>query len=95
MVELIQPSLDRIVEWGRDSGLAFNSSKTVAVFFTNKNTKISSYPKIKINNIPTKYSVEATNLGITMDSRLTWNNHIRTKIAKAKLSYVRNQKLYK
>jgi hypothetical protein len=34
MVDIIQPYLDRIVDWGTKAGLKFIENKTVAVMFT-------------------------------------------------------------
>jgi hypothetical protein len=84
MVQKIQTPINKIVAWGAASGLAFNPSKTVAVFFTNKQDKISSYTRVKVNNLPIKYSEEAKYLGIALDSKLTWTSHVKNKVAKAK-----------
>jgi hypothetical protein len=72
------------VAWGKDSGLEFNASKTVAVMFTNKkpynNKKPHDYPvKVVNNNKKIDFSAEAKYLGILMDSKLTWASHITAK----------------
>jgi hypothetical protein len=64
--------------------LKFNENKTVAVMYTNKHTKISTFKKIKINDQEIKYSMEAKYLGLILDSKLTWKSHLTSKFAKAK-----------
>jgi hypothetical protein len=49
MVRRMQPYINKIVAWGKRSGLEFNSSKTMAVLFTRKMPKDSDYRK-KNNN---------------------------------------------
>jgi hypothetical protein len=89
LVRKIQPSVNAMVAWGKDSGLEFNASKTVAVMFTNKkpydNKKPHDYPvKVVINNKKIDFSAKAKYLGILFDSKLTWASHITAKIAKSK-----------
>jgi hypothetical protein len=83
MVKRIQPSINAMVEWGTKSGLKFNHSKTQVVLFTNK--KAREYrAKITINDLPIEFSAEANYLGMTLDSRLNWNSHIKTKVSKCR-----------
>jgi ribonuclease HI len=89
LVKKAQPSVNAMVAWGKDSGLEFNASKTIAVMFTNKKPydikKPHDYPvKVVINNKKIDFSAEAKYLGILFDSKLTWASHITAKIAKSK-----------
>jgi retron-type reverse transcriptase len=43
MVRRVQPSINAMVEWGKESGLEFNTDKTVVVMFTQKKTTIQDY----------------------------------------------------
>jgi hypothetical protein len=85
MVRRMQPYINKIVAWGKRSGLEFNSSKTMAVLFTRKMPKDSDYlEKIIINDKQIEFSDEAKYLGVVLDSKLTWNSHIKAKVIKAK-----------
>jgi hypothetical protein len=84
LVDIIQPYLDRIVDWGTQAGLKFNENKTIAVMFTLKRTPLSKYKQIKVNNQKIKYSTDAKYLGITLDSKLTFRKHLTSKLAKSK-----------
>jgi hypothetical protein len=85
MVRRMQPYINKIVAWGKRSGLEFNSSKTMAVLFTRKMLKDSDYlEKIIINDEQIDFSDEAKYLGVVLDSKLTWNSHIKAKVIKAK-----------
>jgi hypothetical protein len=85
MVRRMQPYINKIVAWGKRSGLEFNSSKTMAVLFTRKMPKDSDYlEKIIINDEQIDFSDEAKYLGVVLDSKLTWNSHIKAKVIKAK-----------
>jgi hypothetical protein len=77
MVRRAQPSINAMVEWGKESGLEFNTDKTVVVMFTQKKTTIQDYhEKVKVNGQTIEFSSEAKYLGITLDSRLNWNSHL-------------------
>jgi hypothetical protein len=85
MVRRVQPSINAMVEWGKESGLEFNTNKTVAVMFTQKKTTIKDYhEKVKVNGQTIEFSAEAKYLGITFDSRLNWNSHLKAKVGKAR-----------
>jgi hypothetical protein len=65
MVKRIQPSINAMVDWGVQSGLKFNHSKTQVVLFTNK--KAREYrAKVTINDLPIDFSAEAKYLGIVL-----------------------------
>jgi hypothetical protein len=84
LVDIIQPYLNKIVDWGTQAGLKFNENKTIAVMFTHKRTKLSKYKQIMVNNQKIKYSTDAKYLGITLDSKLTFRKHLNSKLAKSK-----------
>ena len=47
LVDIAQPTIDKITKMGLEKGLSFNSNKTVAVMFTNKKNQRLQMPKKK------------------------------------------------
>ncbi len=83
LVNLIQPILDQAAGWGRENGLKFSAAKTVAVMFTRKR-KWDTNARPKMDGIEIPFSSNAKYLGVLMNSRLTWNDHVSNKIKKCK-----------
>ena len=89
-VKDMQRVLDSLVSWGNRCGLVFNPSKTVAVMFSRR--KVKDYRKVKMNGIEVEYSSSVKYLGVTLDRRLDWKEHILNKISAAKkLMFTINQ----
>ena len=90
IVDLAQPAINAAVGWGTENGLKFSSKKTQVVLFTRRK-KAGDIKSLKINGLEIPFSDRVTYLGITLNRRLTWEDHITTKInkAKAKLSQLR------
>jgi hypothetical protein len=53
-----------------------NGTKSTHITFT---TRRETYPAIHINNVQLPQAEEAKNLGLHLDHRLTWRNHIFAK----------------
>jgi ribonuclease HI len=88
MQRCMQRAVDKAVEWGNVNGLTFSEDKTVAVIFTNKYKY--SYPlDIVINGRSIPYSKEVRYLGVQLDHRLTWKQHIKLKVRQAKAQILR------
>ena len=77
MVSKVQKAINKLIAWGLTCGLRFNHSKTVAIIFSSNNKKFTRHIKIDGNNIP--YSHRVKYLGLTLDSKLSWNLHIKEK----------------
>ena len=83
----MQYAVNRAIAWGQKAGLAFSPSKTVAILFTMK-YKFT----LTVNGVEIAYSKQVRYLGVILDQKLTWHQHIDSKIkeAKQKLLRVRN-----
>ena len=82
MQRKMQKRLDMLVEWGETKGLKFNPSKTVVVLFT-RNSKLDRQPcrQLKMKGTLLNRSESATYLGVTLDKKLFWREHINTRLA--------------
>ena len=70
----LSSELDKVVTWFAANKLAINLSKTHSMLFSNKrgNPKLN----IKIQNIDIKEKDVVTFLGVEVDKKLSWKNHI-------------------
>lgn len=82
MVDLMQVSINRAIEWGRENGLRFGAAKTVSVIFSRR---IFEEPRrLIVDETEIQYSDTVRYLGVTLDSRLDFGNHVSDKLKKAK-----------
>ena len=78
--ELMKNALLKVERWCRNVGLSVNPNKAETMLFTNKRL-ISLCPLTLFNkHIPLKSKVKY--LGVHIDNRPNWKNHIETKINK-------------
>ncbi len=82
LTDLMQQGIDKAVQWGQKYGLEFSAEKSIAVMFTTKRNWVKHDLVIKDTALPFKESVKY--LGITLDSKLTWTEHVNNKLGKAK-----------
>ena len=74
-----QKALNIASNWAHNQELQFSSKKTEIVLFTNK--RKADFGTLRLNGRQLEISKEATLLGVTHDSNLTWKPHI-TRIAR-------------
>ena len=74
----IQNELDKGVQWLNANKLSINASKTKIVIFKCKKKSLDSQITIKINNDIIKQVPSVKFLGVTIDQKLTWTNHINS-----------------
>ncbi|KAL1447072.1 hypothetical protein WDU94_005662 [Cyamophila willieti] len=79
--QLLQNDIDSIQKWLASIGLNFHPEKCSKITFTNKKTFINH--TYHINQISIKPVTNYKDLGITIQSDLTWNLHIEETINKA------------
>ena len=77
-----QSVMDKASAWSKTKGMQFSSSKTVALIFSR--VKYKTPPQLILNGIPLPYSPLAKYLGVYLDTKLTWRDHVDIKIKKAK-----------
>ena len=87
----MQSAVNKAITWGKEAGLAFSPPKTVAVLFTTK-YKYTLPAPLTVSGVEIAYSKQVRYLGVILDQKLTWHQHIDSKIkeAKQKLLRVRN-----
>lgn len=72
-------------EWCKDNGLILNSDKTQIMRFLPKNVNPDSQPLIRVNGKSVQLASSVKFLGLIMDEKLTWEDHIEsvcTRISK-------------
>ena len=73
----LQHLLNSTLNWFQNWGIQINSDKTIQVFYTNK--KITDHQRLLINNAPILTDTKAKYLGMIIDSKLLWKDHILQK----------------
>ncbi|KAI5634384.1 RNase H domain-containing protein [Phthorimaea operculella] len=81
-------ALEIITEWGVNSKLTFGPSKTQLVSFTQRAEKARIY----MNNTLLKYNPQMKLLGVIIDKKLKYINHVKSALSKANLIYLKLSK---
>lgn len=73
-ITVLQSTLDSVMQWSQNWGLGLSSTKTKAMIFTRRRR----YPKpsLSLNGSPLSFVTSYRFLGIIVDHKLTWKNHI-------------------
>ena len=82
-----QKTLRHINDWCKSQGLSLSAIKTTMVMFTNK--KNWTLKPILIDNTEIKLTNTVKFLGVTLDNKLKFNDHINEIITKAKRNLMR------
>ena len=80
---LMQEAINTAADWGIKVGLKFSPTKTTAMLFTRKRIKYGTL-SLMINGSPISWAPTVKYLGITFDQKLTWTEHVKQKLKKAK-----------
>lgn len=78
-MDLIQADIERLADWCLVNSLTLNTKKTQAIFFGHKtytDRVYSEYPILKTRAGEIQVVPQVSNLGILMDSALTWGPQI-------------------
>jgi hypothetical protein len=84
--ELIQSALNMVAKWAVKDGLNISPHKTAMVPFTNRR-KIEGVRPLKLHSKDLKMLDEVKYLGVTLDSRLNWNQHLQKIIRKTQTTF--------
>lgn len=82
--EKLQIGINKICEWTTKWRIKLNESKSVHIDFTNK--KVEHIPII-INQKIVPYANTAKYLGMTLDAKLRWKEHIKKKKKELEIKY--------
>lgn len=77
----LQENVDRLYVWSSINKLSFNINKCCVMSYTRKKT-LTSFNYL-MNNEPLKRVEEVLDLGILMDTKLYYNNHINLIVSKS------------
>ena len=85
MVAIMNVAITKVLNWGRENGLEFCPRKTQAMVFTGKQP--SSYmtsSRVMMDGVPMEFQTKVRYLGVVLDNKLSWTEHIKAKIGAAK-----------
>ncbi len=90
LANIIQPTLDRVLEWGKMNGLTFNPAKTSMVMFTR--SRKMTVPDVYMEGTRLEPRDSFKYLGVEIQQSLSWNKHVTERMNKCKylLSKCRN-----
>ena len=84
VTKLVNKSLNKLYFWLYVNKLSLNFNKSVYLAFGNYSDSVPSLCNIKINNIALKRVYSCKYLGIIIDARLKWHEHITYVVKKTK-----------
>ena len=84
--EIMQNALNVVAKWAVKEGLNISPHKTAMVPFTNRR-KIEGLGPLKLHGKDIKLLDEIKYLGVTLDSRLTWNQRLQKTIRKTQTTF--------
>ena len=79
---LVQTGLQLVSRWCGAKGLAINPRKTELVLFTKSRSR-AGFRAPRLGGVDLKLADQVKFLGVIIDSKLTWKQHIQTKSLKA------------
>jgi len=89
MMNFMQTAVDKVIEWGRKCGLTFNPTKTVCILFSRKYKKVLPADLLRMGEQVIPLSDSTRYLGVIVDKKLSWHEHVETKLKAAKSKLVR------
>lgn len=81
----LQAANDEISDWCLKWKIKLNETKSTHVNFTNR--KIEAPPVVKLNNVVIPHGNKAKYLGMTLDTKLRWKEHVKLKKQELECKY--------
>ncbi len=78
----LQDTLDRLQAWTTENKVTINHSKTVVMHFNVANTQVQE-PSVTVDDHPLQLVQSTELLGITIDCKLDWKEHVSNTIKAA------------
>jgi len=78
----MQWALSTVEIWCSEVGLSVNPDETGLIAFTRKR-KLQGFFEPQLFGVKLSLSGSVTYLGVILDSRLTWREHVEVKVRKA------------
>ena len=86
IIKKARNTMKMILEWCKENGLQISVLKTKIVFWSKSNTK--EHPKsITVDGNEFKLSKSVKYLGVIIDNKLNWNEHINEIVLKCKKTF--------
>ena len=71
---LLQTTINRLEQWTKERGMKFSQEKTVAIKFSKR--RRGPIPRINLYRTPINIVESTRYLGLVIDSRLSWKQHV-------------------
>ena len=85
-IRQLQIATNNIINWANKQGLHFSPFKTKAILFERRKKQRDIIPNIKMNDCNIRFEDSVKFLGMTIDKKLNWTEHIKNLKAKAQRS---------
>ena len=82
-VQRANEDIASVSEWAKANALQINPNKSKCILIGKANLEPTNIPHISINNASIPLCTSVKNLGIMMNSNLTWSDHINSIVKKA------------
>ena len=88
--EKLQLPINKMSAWTKKWGIKINNLKSIHVDFTNMQT---DYKKVYLDNIEVPHSNSGKYLGMTLDAKLRWKEHVKKKKQELDLKFSKMYRL--